>query len=814
MKRNLLIIPFLIFTLGLSVNFYGETVNLVERAPLTDFDQAADLSYSREIFDLLYHFPVDWIGYSVATDGLHIYCSRWNGEEFYKYELDGTYIGEFTIPGFAGEIRDMTYDGEFFYGSPNSGIIYILDLANETLEGQINTTVSNIRGIAYDAENDGFWVTQAWTGPLRLVNRAGTTVETLPTTAGSMSGLAWENELDGGPYIWAYTQPTGTSRNILSQIDLNNGAIIQSFDLETTGIVPPEPDEGISGGLQITNQLVPGLWTFLGIIQNELIWVLEMADDAVELPLYEDFTGISSDDIPAGWERSHINWGVSYSNNAGGEVPEMRFAFVPVAEDVFRLSTPPLSIEDIDEVYLSFTHRIFDNAGEGYTLKIQYSFDNENWEDIWLLEPEDSVGPEILDLAVTDLGDENLMYISWVFDGYSPDINDWSIDNILITAEPPPDPIVLPYIERFDDIPVGEIPEDWTSTHINWGVSYTDNAGGEAPPEMRFSSEPEATALFRLTTPLIDISELNEIHLIFVHMVEDAESTGYSLKIQSSFDGETWEDIWSVEPEENIGPQLVFFPIEDLENEDEIYISWALEGDSANILNWYIDDIFILALPPPLHPPENLWYEIVFDEEEHLHVHLYWDEPQDEGLNAFSNGFAEGTVKNDPLLMNNPELLGYNIYRDNEIINQELVTETTYVDTDLLIGVYTYYVTAVYDLGESEPSNEVEVEIEVSTDDMTATPFVTFLKANYPNPFNPETTIEFSLQNPGFVTLEVFNVRGQKVRTFIDELKEAGTHRVTWNGRDSNNTEVSSGIYFYRMRSEEYSSTKKMILMK
>jgi hypothetical protein len=84
----------------------------------------------------------------------------------------------------------------------------------------------------------------------------------------------------------------------------------------------------------------------------------------------------------------------------------------------------------------------------------------------------------------------------------------------------------------------------------------------------------------------------------------------------------------------------------------------------------------------------------------------------------------------------------------------------------------------------------------------------------YPNPFNPSTTIEFDLPNPGQVTLEVYNIAGQKVQTIVDRPMNAGTHSVQWHGTDESGSPVASGIYLYRLTSGDYTENKKMILMK
>lgn len=86
--------------------------------------------------------------------------------------------------------------------------------------------------------------------------------------------------------------------------------------------------------------------------------------------------------------------------------------------------------------------------------------------------------------------------------------------------------------------------------------------------------------------------------------------------------------------------------------------------------------------------------------------------------------------------------------------------------------------------------------------------------SNYPNPFNPNTTIFFNLPQNANTKLSVYNIRGQLIKTLTDSKLQAGNHSYVWNGRDSNNREVSSGVYFYRLESELFSETKRMLLIK
>jgi hypothetical protein len=89
------------------------------------------------------------------------------------------------------------------------------------------------------------------------------------------------------------------------------------------------------------------------------------------------------------------------------------------------------------------------------------------------------------------------------------------------------------------------------------------------------------------------------------------------------------------------------------------------------------------------------------------------------------------------------------------------------------------------------------------------------LGQNYPNPFNPTTTITYSIATPGHVSLKIYNVAGQLVRTLVDETARAGmVHEVTWRGQNDAGSPVASGVYFYRLTAAEYVKTRKMVLLK
>ncbi len=106
------------------------------------------------------------------------------------------------------------------------------------------------------------------------------------------------------------------------------------------------------------------------------------------------------------------------------------------------------------------------------------------------------------------------------------------------------------------------------------------------------------------------------------------------------------------------------------------------------------------------------------------------------------------------------------------------------------------------------------LQVKIGKTNEPPLPSITKLFGNYPNPFNPETTISFDLANQCSVTIEVYNIKGQKVKTLAKDMFTPGHHTVVWNGTDSKGKSVSSGVYFYRMSTSNHTSTRKMLLLK
>ncbi|MEE9443291.1 MAG: C1 family peptidase [candidate division Zixibacteria bacterium] len=111
--------------------------------------------------------------------------------------------------------------------------------------------------------------------------------------------------------------------------------------------------------------------------------------------------------------------------------------------------------------------------------------------------------------------------------------------------------------------------------------------------------------------------------------------------------------------------------------------------------------------------------------------------------------------------------------------------------------------------GRTSPNLSVDVN-----DDISPGPVMYSLKQNYPNPFNPSTVFDYTVETRSHVTISIFNILGQPVKTLVDEVKSAGTHSISWDGTNEDGKPMSTGIYFYRITSGDYTETRKMILLK
>lgn len=162
--------------------------------------------------------------------------------------------------------------------------------------------------------------------------------------------------------------------------------------------------------------------------------------------------------------------------------------------------------------------------------------------------------------------------------------------------------------------------------------------------------------------------------------------------------------------------------------------------------------------------------------------------------------------------------VSYYCLRDDEVLGHSPAINAGTMHYSLLP---TGYVFPVFDglgnpriHGGSIDIGFVESPGYTSNSDMISSPYVESDIYNYPNPFNPSTTIKFNLSRSGNVEIAIYNVKGQQIKSLSHGYQKEGTHQMVWDGKDQHGSKVSSGVYFLRLKLSEKTITKKMLMMK
>ena len=266
------------------------------------------------------------------------------------------------------------------------------------------------------------------------------------------------------------------------------------------------------------------------------------------------------------------------------------------------------------------------------------------------------------------------------------------------------------------------------------------------------------------------------------------ENENYDLNVDTSIDGVV---------------ELVFIANEDLFTGSGIvaylgFTVFGICGDSTSLIFTqydvnginYLTDVVNGSVRIPFPSPQNFQAVVSGND-----VLLSWEPPE--------------PIPTSDLLM-------YKVYRNDCLIAVIYIPTTSFTDIGLENGTYNYYVTAVYEDGESDPSNLVEVTIPcVGVNEEVTDSHPILLKQNYPNPFSTSTTISFFNTKPTKTTkIKIYNVKGQLVKNFEFRTPNSELIKVVWDGRDENGKELSNGIYFYKMDTDDRTFIKKMILIR
>jgi len=788
-----------------------------------DRNQTTSNSMSRDLFDLQFQIDVsETVAEGIAGveyDGEYFYAAEWgySGTDIHILDIDGTEVGSFTPPVTGSGIRDMAWDGTYLYGSNASSTIYCFDTS-----GALITTIATpaaVRAIAYDSDLDGFWYNNFDTD-LHFVDRSGTLLNTIATPP-SMYGCAYDNFSPGGPFLWLFT---GTSTG--------GGCQVEQYDLAAgtlTGVSHEVEAAGISGGLFIADGIVAGKATIGALAQGTFIYGYELCDtaplvspgaptgvtvtpdvggaltadidwtcptldvggstltDLDEMRVYRDGVLIYTDSAPVIGDPGNYSdvvvpasgnyaYSVVGFNDAGEGLPTGVTSWI--GEDVPNVVTDLLLEEQNGNGHLTWVNPTtglnggaFNNAILGYHIERN---DNEMFEvtglatEFWdntipladyycyTITPYNSIGDGgsvTSNLVLFGAGDELF------FDDFEAGLGNW---NSIVNSGNVEWLIFTP--------PFGNSYQMPPTSSGNVCSADTDNAG--------YGSTADCT--IEIMTAL-DLSSYISANIQFDNDWQAIDNADYAYVDVSTDGGTNWTNV------------LTFDEVDVRETHEIVDITAEAAGQSNVLIRFH-----------SVQPGWDWWWTID-------NVGVYATEtPADPGS-------IEGTV----------------VISDGAgDVEDVVVSAGGYSVNPLADGTYslelqpgTYNVTATLAGYDTEVIEDVEVQEAIATTGIDFTLMTaagvgndiiaaTKLNSNYPNPFNPITHIAYSIRESGNVTLEVYNLKGQLVKSLLNEVKETGDYTILWNGTDNSNKSVSSGVYFYKMKTQNYNSTKKMILMK
>ena len=259
----------ILLTMSVCVGLFANKISTqtYELSPSASIDGIT--TPNRDMWDIIFTFDTSAAYMAgIETDGVNIYTSTWNASTFSRYDMAGSHLNDFTIGG-VGYVRDMAYNGIYFYGSDASMNIFIMDLANENLIGTIPVTCAGITGVRHiafdpqlDEESGGFWIGN-W-DELGAVTMSGAQIHAGMANPADLYGSAYDNWTEGGPYLWLFSQ---TGYAVLHQFDIAALAVtgVTHDATDIPGYIPG----GIAGGLATyTNSL--GVFAMLTNIQQSV----------------------------------------------------------------------------------------------------------------------------------------------------------------------------------------------------------------------------------------------------------------------------------------------------------------------------------------------------------------------------------------------------------------------------------------------------------------------------------------------------------------------------------------------------------------
>ncbi|MDP2303735.1 MAG: T9SS type A sorting domain-containing protein [Ignavibacteria bacterium] len=506
--------------------------------------------------------------------------------------------------------------------------------------------------------------------------------------------------------------------------------------------------------------------------------------------------------------QKSTDYGVTWNNGAG-----IGYNY-PKEQDKEWLAVDMSSPLYRDNVYVAWTE--FDNYGSSNSLdssRILFSRSTD-LGDIWSVPVRVSdKGGNCVDEdltvegAVPTIGLNGEVYVSWsgplgiMFDKSTDGGVTFGTD-IFVSDQPGGWDFAIPGINRCNGLPITVCDTSYSPFRGNIYINWSDQRNGTSNTDIFLKKSTDGgNSWGQLIKVNNDDTQRHQFFnwmavdqttgIIYILFYDRRNTSGSATDVyiaKSTDGGETFEN-FKISATSFTPSQNIFF------------------GDYANIAahNRKIYPIWMRMDNSNL----SVWTSVIFDSSSIVPVELTSFSAKSEGNNISLNWTTSSELNNygfeiERANISNTNQTGF-IWKNIGFVKgngtSNIIRDYKFTDYNLLNGYYLYRLKQIDFSGNSNYSKTVEVDI--------MNPASYLLEQNYPNPFNPTTTISFQIPSEEFVTVKVYDVLGKEIKTILNEIKKAGVYEIPFNG-----SELSSGLYVYRITAGNFISEKKMILLR
>lgn len=601
--------------------------------------EQSKLDFTKPQWDILLNFTtISSNQPGIETDGQFIYTTNWNGNTIYKYDVFGNFIENFTIPG-VSYIRDLAFDGEYFYAGNTGMYIFKMDFTNQILMDTIQLqgdVISGVRHIAYDPKADsldgGFWCGN-W-NDLALFNRDGDTLLTTTGVVDHVYGTAYDSlSQPGTSLLWLFSSNTQGSGVDIMQVNLNTMQLIDTIHPATD---IPGFNNGLAGGLCASADIIPGKFVLMGNIQQtpNLVFGYEL-----EFALHDSVPGMADSMYVIPGENGHLSASVSWSNPSttisGSPLENLNSVdLLRHSEVIFTNPSPTIGnvTEAVDSVSTPglYVYSIVGSNAYGYgavnkdtayigtdvpaapqNIMLSYNYETGYRHLSWTAP---AVGlhngyflPDSTSFGVINIMNNDTLVWDYdsalniidtsIYTGNAIQYKIVSLNHIGIGGSSLSNSIYIedPCIirEYFND---PQLPVGWYvagNGQQNWIISNTNESGGDEP-ELLFNWAPSFSGESIILTEQVNISNIDVMELNFKHWFDafSQASDPVTISILIPEDSLNWQAVWSKEVfTDNYGPgePIVYFSNPGVG--DSIRLGFGFEGNTYDLNGWYIDDV-------------------------------------------------------------------------------------------------------------------------------------------------------------------------------------------------------------------------------